>query len=57
MKLETEKIQVWSSSGTLLRDIPKSEAENLVKNGKAKILNTQAIKLNPRNGIQKTLSF
>lgn len=45
-KLDTQKVQVWSKSGTMLTaQMPKKEAQQLVKNRKAFVVTGQAIGL------------
>ena len=42
-RLETEKIQLWTTSGIMLTLIKLDEAKEMVKDGRAKIISSTAI--------------
>ena len=54
MKLDSDKIQVFSLTGRYRYTISKSQAEALLSEGKAEIINRQSIRIKPQNVFQKT---
>jgi hypothetical protein len=57
MQLDTPKVQVWSRSGTMMTaQMPKKDAQNLVKNKKAFVITGQAIGLFKENKMNEIKS-